>query len=396
MPFLMKLNSIQFLRGVAALLVVYAHSMSYQTQIAISAQQKFYHLDTFGCIGVDLFFVISGFIIMYVSSHATGFSQGISFLVKRFSRINPVYYIATILYIGVYFPWLQTQGKTIEESIKQIGLELSDSILIFPTSSTVDSFSPLLTVGWTLAFEWLFYGLFLFLILLNVKRKAFFLLIAIGCLVFIGRMFGFVDLRLIFLTNPIMLEFLLGVIICYSYLHIKQISVYIGWISLTVGIVAYASLILFGFGAVWHYQLTLSGEESFNRFLYWGLPSSFIIAGALILEKNGKLESIWSNRISLLIGDCSYSIYLIHYTVLGPMTILYIKTGFSTNPDIMIWLRLAVAVIVSIVFYKFVEKPLLKLIHRSGMWKNLVIKENKAESKSVTMVEKEQLSTITY
>src|SRR5690242_6046025 len=183
MPSLMKLNSIQFLRGIAALLVVYTHSIGYQAQIAISAQQKFYHLDTFGCIGVDLFFVISGFIIMYVSSHATGFSQGKSFLVKRFSRINPVYYIATILYIGVCFPWLQTQGKTMEESIRQIGIELTDSVLIVPTSDTVDSFSPLLTVGWTLAFEWLFYWFFFFLILFNVNKKTFFLLIIIGCLV---------------------------------------------------------------------------------------------------------------------------------------------------------------------------------------------------------------------
>lgn len=392
----MKLNSIQFLRGIAALLVVHAHAMSFQTQIAVSAQHKFYHLDTFGCIGVDLFFVISGFIIMYVASHATGISQCISFLVKRFSRINPVYYIASILYIGIYFPWLQMQHKTIEESIRQIGLELTDSLLIFPTTDTVDSFSPLLTVGWTLAFEWLFYGLFFFLILFNANRKALFLLIIIACLVFIGRVFGFHDLRLIFLTNPIMLEFLLGVILCYSYLHIKQIPAYIGWILLTGGLLGYISLILFGFGNVWHYQLTLSGEESFNRFLYWGLPSSLLVAGALILEKNGKLHSIWSNKISLLMGNSSYSIYLIHYTVLGLVTLLYIKTGFSLNPDIMIWLRVILAVIVSVAFYKFVEKPLLKSIHRSAMWRNLVMKENRAESKPAAMVEKEQLSTISY
>jgi len=367
----MKLNSIQFLRGVAALLVVYEHSMDVQEKFSISTQQKLFHLDNFGCIGVDLFFVISGFIITYIANKYNGPEQSLNFLAKRFYRINPIYYIATLFCLAICFLRLEMTHQSTQSSLKGVALQLSDSILILPTSDNVNSFLPLLTVGWTLAFEWLFYILFFFLILFNAKRKVLCLLSVIGCLVLIGRLTRFDDLRLIFLTNPIMLEFLLGLIICYFYLYAKRIPAFIGSILLISGLVAYISMIIFGFGYIWHYQLILSGDQSLHRFLYWGIPSSLIVAGSVILEKNGILTLLWSNKISILTGNASYSIYLVHYTVLDLFKLLYLKKGFLIQPDVMIWFQLIIAVAISIVFYKLVETPLLQYINRRSIWNTL-------------------------
>lgn len=280
----MKLNSIQILRGVAALLVVYEHSMDLQMSYGNSWQQHFFHLNNFGCIGVDLFFVISGFIITSIASNYTGASQGVYFLTKRFFRINPIYYILTLVYLPfIYF----------NASITSSDLNLNsifDSLLILPISADSHANKPLLTLGWTLSFEWLFYLLFYILILCNVRQKALFLMGIIVLMVVFGYIFQPNDFRLIFITNPIMLEFLLGCIISYIYLTVKQIPVDIGFICLLVGVSCYLYLIIQGFGNIDSYIATINGNLSLFRFLLWGLPSSLIVAGCVILEKMGNFQ----------------------------------------------------------------------------------------------------------
>jgi exopolysaccharide production protein ExoZ len=81
----MKLNSIQYLRAIASILVVYCHAIDIQVYFGISRQQNFYYLQNFGAIGVDLFFVISGFIITYVSRNVLADIPSTKiFLQKRF------------------------------------------------------------------------------------------------------------------------------------------------------------------------------------------------------------------------------------------------------------------------------------------------------------------------
>jgi peptidoglycan/LPS O-acetylase OafA/YrhL len=374
----MKLNSIQFLRAVAAILVVYEHSMNVQVVYNVSAEQNFFHLRHFACIGVDLFFVISGFIITYIANKYNGYSQGLYFLAKRFCRINPVYYLATLIYFAA------TTLRTGIPSVNGTLLQAANSILIFPTTAFIGSFSPLLIVGWTLAFEWFFYMLFFSSILLKIKRKAFYMLGIIGTLVLIGRILHFYDLRLIFITNPMMLEFLLGIIICYSYLYIKRIPAFTGSILLGFGLIAYILMIILGHGDVWNYYQILSGNQSFNRFLYWGIPSSLIVAGSVIMEKNGKLTSAWLNQYSILLGDASYSIYLSHFITLDLMMLFYSKANFIMQADLMIWVQVIMAVTLSIVFYKKIEKPLLQYINKSCIWDSLFTKKTTTTKGIVT------------
>jgi peptidoglycan/LPS O-acetylase OafA/YrhL len=373
----MKLNSIQFLRAVAALLVVYEHSMDVQIVYAKSWQQDFYHLNNFGCIGVDLFFVISGFIITYVANKYNGASQGLHFLAKRLVRINPVYYIATLLFLGLLILQLKVNHIPLSSNFNKTMTSLMDAILVVPTAGNVDSFKPLLIVGWTLAFEWLFYILFFILIICNVKRKPLILPGLILLLIVFGQLFKPEDLRLAFITNPIMLEFILGVIICQLYIHSKKIPVFVGVTCLLIGIVSYMLLIRFGYGNVWYYLGTISGTSSLNKFLLWGIPSSCIVAGCVFLEKNGRLDRLFDNRWAILLGNTSYSIYLVHYTIFGLFMLLYTKTGFPLPPDVMIWLQLIIATAISIGFYKGVEKPLLRYMHKSSLWDTLPMQTKK-------------------
>jgi exopolysaccharide production protein ExoZ len=361
----MKLNSIQFLRAVAALLVVFDNSLLVQMNYGISQQQNFLHLNKFGCIGVDLAFIICGFIITLVASKYTGASQGIHFLAKRFLRINPVYYMLSLVLLLII---LFNPGYNPFPGGKPTINSIVDSLFILPTGSNLSTYTPLLKCGWALSFIWLFYLLFFLLIVCKVRHKAFSLLGTIALLVVCGIIFQPHDLRFQFITNPILLEFLLGCIISYIYLRVKQIPADIGFICLLIGVASYIYLVIKGFGIVGYFEGTLNGYLSLNRFLFWGIPSSLIVAGCVILEKNGLLVRLWNNPFLLLCGNASFSIYLGNTIVLSLLMLLYKKTGYFLPADLMIWLQMVIAVIVSIFFYKLVEKPLLQYTYRNWIW----------------------------
>jgi peptidoglycan/LPS O-acetylase OafA/YrhL len=261
-----------------------------------------------------------------------------------------------------------------------------DTVLLIPTNSEIENFSPLLIVGWTLSFEWLFYALFFILILGKVKRKLLALLVLFIVLIASGQLVKPDDLRFQFITNPILLEFLLGVIICQLYKRINKIPAWIGITCLAAGLLSYILLIRFGYGYVWHYQGTIDGTASLNKFLLWGLPSAFIVAGCIFLEKNGYVHKLFDNKWSLLLGDASYSIYLIHYTFFNALHLVYKKTGHLLPADAMIWLQVIAGVGISLAFYKLVEKPLLKFTHKHKAFSNPTEKQNKK-----TDVQKEKI-----
>src|SRR6185503_159586 len=165
----MKLNSIQVLRTMAALLVVYAHAIDVQIQFSVSYQQHFFYLGDFGAIGVDLFFVISGFIITYVADQYKGTKQGLHFLAKRFKRINPVYYLASLIAFGVYVLHLWKNAELYRIRMDKTLHSIADTLFILPPSGAY--YNPLLALGWTLGFEWLFYLLFFLTILSGTRYK---------------------------------------------------------------------------------------------------------------------------------------------------------------------------------------------------------------------------------
>jgi peptidoglycan/LPS O-acetylase OafA/YrhL len=352
----MRLNSIQFLRASAVILVVHTHGLDIQMIYSVSWQQHFFYLDNFGAIGADMFFVISGFIISYVANKYVGINEGLIFLKKRFLRVNPVYYFVSLIAFIVFFicfnpfPW------------EKMFRELVDTIFMIPVLNIQTSLYPIISVGWTLSFEWWFYILFFLLVIVNVKNKVLPMILLILFAVMMGYIFRVKDFRLIFITNPIMLEFCLGVVIYWLYCHVK-IPVYVGYITLLLGIAGYVYNIIFGYGNISELSNVIFGMDSIKRVLLWGGPSACIVAGCIFLENNGVLRFLWNNRLMLLLGAASYSIYLTHFPFFYLLMLLYARSGFFLNPDLAVLVHMLIALSVGILFYKVIEKPLLEHLY---------------------------------
>lgn len=347
----MKLLSIQYLRAIAVLLVVYCHAIDIQMEFGVSKQQNFYYLQNFGAIGVDIFFAISGFIIAYIAQDSVGPKQATDFIKKRFIRINPSYYFASIFALILillshqHYLWLVIKTITI--------IPIFDYGKIF--------WPPLLSIGWTLGFEWFFYLIYAILIYFSIKKKSAYLILILGTLTLLGFIFPFKEIHYTFITNPITWEFCFGVLIAYLYRRIT-ISLNLAVLLLSVGLAVFLLNIFFGYGDLSEAPNILAGKYCWQRVFQWGVASALIVCGTLFIEKKLGVRT-FKNKTLTLIGDASYSIYLIHYLFFMALDLLFKKIQFQSygiNSDLLIALLVIVATIIGIVYYKFVEKFLIK------------------------------------
>ena len=355
----MKLRSIQFLRAIAAILVAYAHSVTVQMRFSHSFQQDLFHLPGLGAAGVDIFFVISGFIISYSAGRYKGGREGAAFLGHRFKRINPVYYLVTVLLI-----LLSLHPQLKDHSFLLTWTQIGKSIILLPVFDRTGFSGIILSQGWTLSFEWFFYLLFLATILSRTRHKERWLMIMISTLVTAGLFLHGGDYRLHFISNPILLEFLLGVVIywCYSRISVPKTT---ARILLFSGIALYILEIGTGYGYIGDSTRTVDGSLSLLRLFLWGIPAALLVSGCLFVEKNGSGSFILNNKLIDLLGNSSYSLYLLHFIVFDLCVALYLRVGFFMNPDLAIFVQLVLAITASALFYKWVEAPLLRRLRKS-------------------------------
>jgi exopolysaccharide production protein ExoZ len=296
-----KLRSIQVLRALAVSTVVAGHD----GYIAI------------GSAGVDLFFVISGFIIATI---APGRSPA-AFLRQRLFRIYPVWFIYLV-------PWLLIaiiNGQTTPA-------RTAASLTLWPV---FDVFTrPYLKVGWTLSFELLFY--LAATVALATKRPSL-VLAALGA-AFIGYRI-YPSALLGFLGNPIILEFLAGVVIA------KLPRPEVGGAALPLGLI----LFFVPDGTVYaHPSTAIDASVSLARVIVWGIPASLTVYGALCLEKRFA-SKLWDGPVA--IGDASYTIYLSHLLLMLVIPLPW-------------WAASAVLIGTGWLLYKLIEEPIIRRAHR--------------------------------
>lgn len=294
--------SIQYLRAIAALLIVLTH-------IAFKDQQ--YSLGNFkfdaGVFGVDIFFVISGFIIYFVSvNKPSGLKGIISFLKHRVIRIIPLYWILTgaalIIYIIMPENVNQHTGST----------DVINSFTLFPSETRY-----LLAVGWTLSYEFYFYILFSIALFFSVDRfklisVILFSLFSLG--IFMNDYLN--GFYFNFLTNDLLLEFLYGVIVAKIFLHVQKNKIMIALMSFGTFLI---SMIFY-----------FSDLQTGFRGIDLGLPAMFLVLGLLMLEK--QLNHVKIKFLETL-GTLSYSLYLVHLFVLGFVALIYRKLHINImNP----------------------------------------------------------------
>lgn len=260
-----KLCSVQVLRAIAACAVVVLHAVPDVHAPVGNAG--------YGAAGVDLFFVISGFIMANVSQGRTAGE----FLRDRLWRIYPLWWVAVL-------PWLFMLPR--EPTF------VVSSLTLWPIYAG-GYYLPLLKVGWTLSFELLFYlGLTLAIATRTAVPLALYALFLLGALTTSSPLLHFVG-------SPMALEFLMGVMVA----RLPRQTVFGLLVPLGLLLLAIAGP---GFGDV---ESSLGPQWALWRAFEWGCPAALIVWGALSLEPFFK-HRVFDGPVA--IGDASYSVYLFH------------------------------------------------------------------------------------
>jgi exopolysaccharide production protein ExoZ len=358
-----KLNAVQLLRCVAALLVVYCHTLDWQQDAGGTGsffQNHFFYLQNFGAVGVDIFFVISGFIITIISYYYAKNNKVFYFFVKRFIRVVPLYWIVSLIVFAGLF--LFNKGRTDTKTILA-------TLLILPY--------PILVQGWTLFFEFLFYTVVT--ISMSVSKKKYItitILFFLVCFVLWYIVPAHLAVRK-YLFNAIMLEFLLGVAIGVFYLSSFRINTIILNVFFIAGVTGLLATVFTGYKNISEHYLTVDGTHSLLRVLIWGIPSALLVAGLVLKEK---MHALTVPHLWIAVGNASYSIYLTHTTLLWILYTCWIKSGVAikTQPDFLVISSVAIVTAAGYFFYRLVETPLLQALNRKI--KNLF--ENKTSFKN--------------
>ncbi|WP_279478863.1 acyltransferase [Aureimonas sp. SK2] len=327
--------NLQYLRGIAALMVVIFHVTDSAGRLGGTVDLPHFAL---GFVGVDLFFVLSGFIIC-VTTRSGAAGRPVSFLERRILRVVPPYWILTALLANaaVLFPGLM--GSTVFEPAHALA-----SFAFWPAlHPTLDLYNPLLVVGWTLNYEMAFYALFALALVLPRRVQVPAALAALVLVALVGRILrpgGVAG----FYTDPVILEFALGLVVGMIYASGLRLPRRACLAFLAAGI------------------LLMAGAEEANRLPTAGLPAAMIVLGAVFLERaSGPLRL----PVMGLLGDASYAIYLVHLPVLPVVQIVWRQAGIGAEGGTaLLYVGAAVlaCTLAGILFHLLIEAPLGRLL----------------------------------
>jgi exopolysaccharide production protein ExoZ len=325
------IKPIQYLRALAAMMVVWHHAIS-----QVPGNQNLIHVPDFGPSGVDLFFVISGFIMLVTTTGKPLTPQ--SFLQLRIVRVVPLYWMATLLMIGCagiapgLFRTLQFSPTAVVKSL----LFIPYNSLSFPGNAW-----PVLVPGWTLNYEMFFYVLFALALILPRRWRLISLVVTLACLVIAGKIIGPSQSPFLWVyTSPLLLEFGAGAVIGHL------------WVRRALHIPFAVSLVAIVGGV---YLLVMRGRPPFMDYSQM-LGAVFMVAGCLH-PAICRLRS----RVLLALGDASYSIYLTHLFTLGALRevwLHFVPERSSVLAMTFMILALIVCAAAGFVAYICIEKPL--------------------------------------
>lgn len=334
------IHSIQYLRAIAALLVVFHHSL-----IQIDAYTHTLQFTRVGVSGVDIFFVISGFIIWYVTSRST--IGTFDFLMRRIIRVAPIYWFVTLLIVlaAIFMPHLFKSTQFGASEIVKSLLFIPHYNLAFP-----EHVYPILVPGWTLNYEMFFYLLFSLILFFKMRFAALLLLFA--ALIFTGLVYKSQNPIFLTYTNTLLVEFVIGALIAKY--------------ALSNSARTFSPIFAWGLIALGFILLKLSAdmmEVGAYRGFYSGPPAALIVFGAVMLERSAGLPKF---KFFHLLGDASYSIYLTHVLSLGVFRKIWL-TVVPINSSIVemtffVILSLLFSTLIGVCVYLMVEKPLLKML----------------------------------
>ncbi len=322
-PRMKTLYGIQYLRAFAALSVVFFHA----------AERTGGHF-RIGAAGVDVFFVISGF-IMWVMSERRPVTP-LRFVLDRIQRIVPSYWIVTAIMLAGALAGLFPNMKL------SVGHIVGSLFFIPVRSPSNGEIWPVLVQGWTLNFEMFFYAIFAIALLLPRRLRLSMLVCVFAAFVLIGLLVHPQSPVLVTYTRPIILEFVAGAVLARLWLAGKVPGAGLG--------LAFTGAALCGFAAI--QLLGLDFDE-----LICGPLAMALVLGMISLEKGGKLPSI---PLLAYLGDGSYSIYLWH--TLAVSLVAKFADAHNLPPDVALLLSAIIGTLLGVIAYEAIEKPLRNVL----------------------------------
>jgi exopolysaccharide production protein ExoZ len=315
-----KLGNIQILRALAAAGVILFHIVGNAKLHGIHVS-IFSLFGTFGNMGVDVFFVISGFVMAESRNRAP--LSATSFLARRLLRIVPLYWALTLFYYAL--------GSFVPELFTNLNLDPNWLFAsLFFLSGGLGFGSPILGQGWTLEFEMLFY--LIFSMTLSLNRKLYRYSIIFFVTIILVSTVG---------VSSIIIEFSLGIIANMTFTLLRKRP------NIGIGFVLFSPIILF----IIHNYI----PGSPNRVIEYGIPSYFLVCGLAMMKQS-------DNRLMLRLGSASYSAYLFQFFAIPFMfklSDLAILKGI--NGDMVVILIASIAICSGQIIYRILEEPSSKL-----------------------------------
>lgn len=338
---LSKLVLVQVLRALAALAVATLHAQHEAGLLAGRLGVPYRGLDLPWIAGVDVFFVISGLIMVHASRGLFGMPGAWRpFLARRVARIVPLYWTVTGLYLAVAVlrPGLVSGGTPGPGAV-------AASLLFVPFARPDGTVQPVYSLGWTLNYEMLFYAAFAVALAWPARRALAGLALGLLALAGLGRALGPLPQPLGFWSDPIILDFGLGLGV--GALHGRGLRLP-GLARLGL---AAAGLVVLG--------LDVGG---WPRPLAYGVPAALLVAAAALGREESVARTGPGTRLGATLGDASYALYLVHpFVVRGLHEILW-QTGLAglagpIGPAGLVALALPGAAAASLLVHWWFERP---------------------------------------
>lgn len=357
------ITSVQFLRFVAAALVVFNHAvLALNQHFPGSVLKTLLNSSHFGASGVHIFFVISGFIMVYTSFHdnVDGSFSPSQFLVRRVLRIYPIYFVYCGLYVLFYRSFFATPFLSIQDLI--------GTLLLLPGYS-----AKIIGPGWTLAYEMYFYLCFGVAMVAGLKRGMQILTIFFLSSVSLRFLIDTTQQPVFLITNSLLTEFLLGAWLGYAVVTQVRVPNPIAGTMVVLGLSGFITGMLLGF-------------DRLPATLMWGVPSALLVAGFVFFERNGQIP--WFVRQCSFLGDSSYSLYLLHVVLIDAAIVLIMNCcnsistyiGQAGAPGIIFvcFFFMAYGIAVAVIFYDLIERKLTDTLRNLLRRPNVTLSADRA------------------
>jgi len=349
-----RIDTIQLIRGIGALMICLFHLKG-----LLNSSTSHFGTTYFGggAIGVSLFFIISGFIIVYSTRKSDGSILYVkNFIIKRLIRIVPLYYIMVLLWVFAYDRNLDYFHKDYTTLVNTLCF-----VPIFDSPVGPSYGMPPLKVGWALNYEIFFY--FIFGISLFMRRFRWVALFAIffSLVILLPLILkGFVSfnpafnyqynlLYLSLMTNPMLIYFAVGVVL--GLLYNSNFRIKPKWIQTSLIIISLSLFLMI------YFRISPFIE---NFFINLSICCSLVFALLFFNKEKGmRVPSLF-----VYLGDMSYSLFLIHpiIVIVLPRFIRFIGYGGKLGGLSYYVVLLVLIFVLSILSYELLEKRLLKRV----------------------------------